>query len=199
MKTPDAVLIRAAELSERVYSETADYLCDLTMPGYVFLAVEGTKEKTDWITNIKFLFKDADRHRGFLSNAERTFTEFYCAGGSLPEDRLLVLTGHSLGGATATMLAEKLVDRFPDLTLVTFGSPRPGGRGFRSRMAHINHHRFVHGNDVVPKTPPYLAGYVHTTDETYLADAEDSFADGVSDHNIGDYKIALEKQCTSIE
>jgi hypothetical protein len=65
MKTPDAVLIRAAELSERVYSESADYLCDLTMPGYVFLAVEGTKEKTDWLTNIKFLFKDGDRHRGF--------------------------------------------------------------------------------------------------------------------------------------
>lgn len=196
MKTPDAVLIRAAELSERVYSESADYLCDLTMPGYVFLAVEGTKEKTDWLTNIKFLFKDGDRHRGFLSNAQRTFTDFYCTGGSLPEDRLLVLTGHSLGGATATMLAEMLVERFPDLTLVTFGSPRPGGRGFRARMASINHHRFVHGDDVVPKTPPFLSGYVHTHPVMELEDADDKLIDGVSDHNIGSYKEALKKKLT---
>jgi hypothetical protein len=66
-------------------------------------------------------------------------------------------------------------------------------------MTNINHHRFVHGNDVVPKTPPYLAGYVHTTDETYLADSDDSFADGVSDHNISDYKIALEKKVRHAE
>ena len=199
MKSLNPILIRAAELSEKVYSEDADYLCDLTMPGYVFLAVEGTKEKTDWLTNLKFLFKDKDRHRGFKSNAERTLTDFYCAGGTLPEDRILVLAGHSLGGATATMLAERLVERFPELLLVTFGSPRPGGRNFRERMSNVEHYRFVHGGDVVPKTPPFLSGYVHTTEEINLIDADDSFADGVSDHNIGDYTIALRKSCTSIE
>ena len=199
MDSLNPILIRAAELSEKVYSEDADYLCDLTMPGHVFLAVEGTKEKTDWITNLKFLFRDKDRHRGFKSNAERTLTDFYCAGGTLPEDRRLVLTGHSLGGATATMLAERLAERFPDLILITFGSPRPGGRKFRERMRHTNHYRFVHGDDVVPKTPPFLGGYVHTTEEINLLDVNDSFADGVTDHNIGDYKNALVKKCTNIE
>ena len=193
MESLNPILIRAAELSEKVYAEEKDYLCDLTVPGYVFLAIEGTKEKCDWITNIKFLLKNKDRHRGFKANAERTLTDFYCAGGTLPEDRLLVLTGHSLGGATATMLAECLVDRFPNLLLVTFGSPRPGGRKFRERMGSIKHYRFVHGDDVVPKTPPYLSGYVHTTEEINLLDSNDRFADGVSDHNIGDYKEALKK------
>jgi predicted lipase len=199
MKSLNPILIRAAELSEKVYSEEKDYLCDLTIPGYVFLAVEGTKEKTDWITNIKFLFKNKNRHRGFLSNAERTLTDFYCNGGTLPEDRILVLTGHSLGGATATMLAELLNNRFPGLFLVTFGSPRPGGRKFRDRMENIEHYRFVHGDDVVPKTPPLLNGYVHTTEEINLLDDDDRFADGVSDHNIGKYKEALKKKCTVIE
>ena len=194
METPKAVLIRAAELSEKVYAEPADYLCDLTMPGYVFLAVEGTKEKTDWLTNIKFLFKNKDRHRGFKSNAERTLTDFYCAGGTLPEDRVLVLCGHSLGGATATMLAERLRDRFSELILVTFGSPRPGGRRFRERMADVNHFRFVHGDDVVPKTPPFLSGYVHTHPVMELEDEHDKLIDGVSDHNIGSYKDALKKK-----
>ena len=194
MKTPKAVLIRAAELSEKVYAEPTDYLCDLTMPGFVFLAVEGTKEKTDWLTNIKFLFKNRDRHRGFKSNAERTLTDFYCAGGSLPEDRVLVLCGHSLGGATATMLAERLRERFPDLILVTFGSPRPGGRRFRKRMADVNHTRYVHGDDVVPKTPPFTFGYVHTHVAVELEDENDKIIDGVSDHNIGCYKEALKKK-----
>ena len=102
MKSLNPILIRAAELSEKVYSEEKDYLCDLTIPGYVFLAVEGTKEKTDWITNIKFLFKNKNRHRGFLSNAERTLTDFYC---------LFLKIVNSLGGATATMLAELLNKR----------------------------------------------------------------------------------------
>jgi predicted lipase len=199
MKSLNPILIRAAELSEKVYSEEKDYLCDLTIPGYVFLAVEGTKEKTDWITNIKFLFKNKNRHRGFLSNAERTLTDFYCNGGTLPEDRILVLAGHSLGGATATMLAELLNKRFPDLLLVTFGSPRPGGRKFRDRMKNIEHYRYVHGDDVVPKTPPYLSGYVHITEEINLTDKDDRFADGVSDHNIGKYKEALKKTCKDIE
>ena len=199
MKSLNPILIRAAELSEKVYSEEKDYLCDLTMPGYVFLAVEGTKEKTDWITNLKFLFKNKSRHRGFLSNAERTLTDFYCNGGTLPEDRILILTGHSLGGATATMLAELLNKRFPGLLLVTFGSPRPGGRKFRDRMKNIEHYRFVHGDDVVPKTPPHLSGYVHTTEEINLIDEDDSFADGVSDHNISEYKEALKKSFEVIE
>ena len=194
MTIPNEVLIRAAELSERVYAEEHDYLCDLSMPGFAFLAVEGTKEKTDWITNLKFLFKNKGRHRGFKSNAERTLTDFYCAGGSLPEDRKLVLTGHSLGGATATMLAERLRERFPGLYLVTFGSPRPGNRSFRTRMADVEHYRYVHGNDVVPRTPPWLNGYVHTHTEIYLEDEDDTFADGVNDHNIGDYKLALIKK-----
>lgn len=194
----DAILIRAAELSERVYAEKPDYLCDLTIPGYVFLAVEGTKEKTDWITNLKFLFKNKGRHRGFKSNAERTLTDFYSAGGNLPDDRILVLTGHSLGGATATMLAERLKQRFPELILVTFGSPRPGDRSFRKRMQEIPHYRYVHGDDIVPKSPLWITGYVHTHPEIYLEDANDTFADGVEDHNISDYKTALKKHLENV-
>ena len=194
MSKLDPILIRAAELSERVYAvEDHDYLYDDSIPGFIFLAVEGTKEKTDWITNLKFLFKNKGRHRGFKANAERTLTDFYCSGGNLPEDRVLVLTGHSLGGATATMLAERLRERFPELLLVTFGSPRPGNRDFRRRMADLPHYRYVHGDDVVPKSPPWINGYVHTHPEIYLEDADDTFADGVEDHNIGDYKTALIK------
>lgn len=192
------ILNRCAELSERVYSTDSDYLCDLTLPEYSILAIEGTKQKTDWITNIKFLFRNKGRHRGFLANAERVLTDFYSEGGDLPDDRRLVLTGHSLGGATATMLAERLEQRFPDPLLVTFGSPRPGGRAFRKRMQHIEHYRYVHGDDIVPKSPLWITGYVHTHPYIYLEDENDTFADGIEDHNIGDYKTALRKHLENV-
>ena len=50
----------------------------------------------------------------------------------------------------------------PDALIVTFGAPRPGGRKLRRRLAAREHYRYRHGDDVVPLTPPWLAGYVHT-------------------------------------
>ena len=53
--------------------------------------------------------------------------------------------------------------------------------------------RFVHGNDIVPNTPPYFAGYVHTHPKIQLKDIDDTRFDGVTDHNMGDYVTAAER------
>jgi len=53
--------------------------------------------------------------------------------------------------------------------------------------------RFVHGNDIVPNTPPWLVGYVHPHHKIQLEDIEETRLDGVTDHNIGDYVKAAEK------
>ena len=58
---------------------------------------------------------------------------------------------------------------------------------------HLTHYRFVHGDDVVPKTPPTLAGYIHTHDPIYLEDEDDKMFDGVEDHNIHYYVKAYKK------
>ena len=51
----------------------------------------------------------------------------------------------------------------------------------------------MHGNDIVPGTPPRLAGFVHTHPRIYLPDAVETRFDGVADHNIGDYYDAAVK------
>jgi len=51
----------------------------------------------------------------------------------------------------------------------------------------------VHGDDIVPGTPPWLAGYVHTHPVIKLKDEKDTRFDGVTDHNMGDYYDAAVK------
>ena len=51
----------------------------------------------------------------------------------------------------------------------------------------------MHGNDIVPGTPPWLAGFVHTHPRIYLPDAVETRFDGVADHNMGDYYDAAVK------
>jgi len=107
------------------------------------------------------------------------------------------VAGHSLGGATATLIADLLWQSGnKNISLVTAGSPRPGGRRLRQRVKDLEHIRFVHGNDIVPRTPPWLAGFVHTHPLIYLPDEVETRFDGVADHNMGDYYKAAEKMLT---
>ena len=187
-----ALLLKCAEMSRDVYSAEHDFLYDASAcDGYKILAIEGTQEKTDWITNIKFLFRRNDMHRGFKANAERTLTNMIANGLDMPHEKRLVITGHSLGGASATCLADILKERYPDLILVTFGSPRPGGKKLKERLSDLTHYRYVHGDDVVPRTPPSFAGFVHTAPEIHLEDEDDRLFDGVDDHMISHYASAL--------
>jgi hypothetical protein len=76
----------------------------------------------------------------------------------------LVLAGHSLGAALATLSATVLR---PEL-LVTLGSPRVGDADFVSALADINVMRLVDGCDVVTQLPPALSFYAHAGVVTYI-------------------------------
>jgi len=188
------VVLEALRCCRDVYPHSEDFLVSRKVAGHTILAVEGTKETTDWVTNLKFLIKRDDCHRGFRNNANRTLASLVIGYEALDPKRKLIITGHSLGGATATLIAEALWDSGnKNIGLVTAGSPRPGGRRLRRRIKDLEHFRFVHGDDIVAGTPPWLAGYVHTHPAIKLKDEKDTRFDGVADHNIGDYVTAAEK------
>jgi len=188
------VILEALRCCRDVYPNEKDFLVSRKCEGHTILAVEGTNETTDWITNLKFLIKRDDCHRGFKNNANRTLAELVVAYEGLDPKRTLVIAGHSLGGATATLIADLLWESGnKNIALVTAGSPRPGGRRLKRRMKGVEHYRFVHGNDIVPTTPPWLAGYVHTHPVIKLKDANDTRFDGVADHNMGEYYDAVVK------
>ena len=191
---PKEVILEALRCCRDVYPNEKDFLVSRKCEGHTILAVEGTNETTDWITNLKFLIKRDDCHRGFKNNANRTLAELVVAYEGLDPKRKLVIAGHSLGGATATLIADLLWESGnKNIALVTAGSPRPGGRRLRRRIKDLEHLRFVHGNDIVPGTPPWLAGFVHTDKRIHLPDEVDTRFDGVADHNMGDYVTAARK------
>lgn len=73
----------------------------------------------------------------------------------------VLVTGHSLGGAAATLCAADLGKRFGLSTLLyTFGEPRVGDADFASSLAShsLGSYRVVHASDCVPHLPPCCGG-----------------------------------------
>ena len=129
------VVLEALKCCRDVYPHSEDFLVSRKVAGHTILAVEGTKETTDWVTNLKFLIKRDDCHRGFRNNANRTLASLVIGYEALDPKRKLVIAGHSLGGATATLIAEALWEAGnTNIGLVTAGSPSPGGRRLRRRI-----------------------------------------------------------------
>ena len=101
--------------------------------------------KSDSVTGTKI-------HQGFKEEVDKIYG-LVEARVKLHEDRKIWVTGHSLGGAMATILAQRLefAGGYDVDTLYTYGSPRAGGPKFRAWCdKHLNHQRFVNNNDVVP-------------------------------------------------
>ncbi|UBF24869.1 lipase family protein [Kovacikia minuta CCNUW1] len=76
----------------------------------------------------------------------------------------VVATGHSLGGALATLCAVDVQYNFGKKASVeafTFGAPKVGNDGFRTSFNERvpNSYRFVHGMDIVPELPRWWQGY----------------------------------------
>ncbi len=63
------------------------------------------------------------------------------------------VTGHSLGGAMASLVAHRLwLEGFPIRAVYTYGSPRPGDRNFQAAY-RLPNYRFVNDNDLIPHLP----------------------------------------------
>jgi len=87
--------------------------------------------------------------------------------------RSVILTGHSLGAAIATLAASVLTPEW----LVTLGSPRVGDRNFLNTVKATNIRRIVDCCDVVTRVPPPIGGYDHLKTRTYITAAGQILAD----------------------
>jgi pimeloyl-ACP methyl ester carboxylesterase len=90
-------------------------------------------------------------HRGFAIAIAETWQEILnrVRLRRVHDAQRLWLTGHSLGGALATLAACRCADAGQTVAMVyTFGSPRVGDRVFAGSYA-LDHQRFENRNDVV--------------------------------------------------
>ncbi|MCE5289152.1 MAG: lipase family protein [Nocardiaceae bacterium] len=115
----------------------------------------------DLFTDSRFLKSDwtagGQVHNGFRASVDEIWPQVERAIEQASGDRLLY-TGHSLGGALATLAASL---RKPDL-LVTLASPRVGDQAFLQNLDERKHHRYVNCADLVPRVPTEAMGYRHT-------------------------------------
>ena len=79
-------------------------------------------------------------------------------------DCKLLITGHSLGAALATVLASI---KAPS-ALYTIGSPRVGDHDFVAALSGVKNFRYVDCCDVVTQLPPKLLGYAHLGSPLYI-------------------------------
>lgn len=86
----------------------------------------------------------------------------------------VVVTGHSLGGAVATLASISLLSQainIPLLTHYSFGSPRVGDSHFSTYVSRLFSTappiRMTHYRDPVPHTPFESFGFKHIAEEVY--------------------------------
>lgn len=142
----------------------------------LILAFRGTEPPNllNWATNLAFATVSADRyipggsgriHAGFAEafavvwpTVEARVRDFAANGGSS-----IWITGHSLGGALALLVAAAIGSNHSGdgasrlAGLYTCGQPRVGDKAFVDAAAARvggRYFRIVHGNDIVPHLPP---------------------------------------------
>ena len=104
----------------------------------------------------------------------------------------ILLTGHSLGAALATLTASYLAPTnllASDLHLYTFGSPRVGDNVFAKSMISVDHARYVDCCDLVTRIPPEEFGFVHVGSLRYI-DREGHVHRTISEDEISNDRIA---------
>lgn len=136
----------------------------------IFVVWRGSESPTDFLKDASVLkvkaFGNCKVHSGFYScltavqsrlgdHLREAIQEI---GGPYEVSRVYV-SGHSLGGALATLSAVLISNWYPSLSprlkVITAGSPRVGNRAFKTLFnKQVSEHiRVVHDNDIVTRVP----------------------------------------------
>jgi predicted lipase len=147
----------------------------------VIISIAGTESAHDVLADAEIEMREAricdikvKVHEGFLAECESVMDEvdeWFNKFGHSGETRKFLVTGHSLGGAVATLLSLRLFEYLGFAPkVITFGSPRVGDRSlrklFNARIA--DGLRFVHNHDIVPWMP--IWPYKHLGCELHIDD-----------------------------
>jgi hypothetical protein len=180
----------------------------------ILISVRGTEGliSRDMILNSKFakqtcpeaLANVGSAHYGFLQAFEYLWAvvEDYCKKhrkNSGDEAKRIFITGHSLGGAMATLLACAIYLRFKDnpVTLYTYASPRVGDIEFARHWNYlVPHLRHVYRNDIIPAVPPADLGYHHFghLQQMSIVKFESTTYPWIGDYGLHQVESAIERK-----
>lgn len=125
---------------------------------FTVLAFRGTQSMGNFLTDADTLFVSqfpypGRVHSGFSQAVEDVWPDVRRILGNPSRSKPIWVTGHSLGGAMATLASVRLASEgYTVRAIYTYGSPRVGDRQFRDSY-HLANYRFVNDNDLVPHLP----------------------------------------------
>lgn len=162
------------------YNELVIFGYDMTYNS-IFIGFRGSSNIQNWISDIKIILIHP-----YADNSIAVDKGFYDLYDILKPDvmsiisdmtrkygtKKLFITGHSLGGALATICTfDTMYNEFPyEISyLVTFGSPRVGNQYFSDyfNAYSIYSKRITHYYDIVPHVPEEFLGYKHVSNEIW--------------------------------
>jgi len=152
----------------------------------VLIAIRGTANIENAIRDLETIPEKTVEghwaHGGFTNSTKKLLA----AGilNHIAKDRRVVLTGHSLGGAIAVLLAEII-----GCELITFGCPRVYTKW--GTTPTLNHIRIIRDDDPVPMMPRIL--YKHDCEPVILCDGDRRLIE-VQDHYIDGYIACLNQR-----
>ena len=175
----------------------------------------------DWITDARLDMVDGPLggrvHAGFYGALSHVWQQIDDLVIDFTDRRPqhLWVTGHSLGGALATLATARWLEEGRDVQgLYTYGQPRAGDRNFVRQFNFAFKpytYRMVNHNDLVARLPPWTLGYRHSGTLKYfneLGQLRDQTnwwrnvrvglgnlvgwaSDGVNDHGLTEYRRLL--------
>ncbi|PWY73008.1 mono and diacylglycerol lipase [Aspergillus heteromorphus CBS 117.55] len=168
------------DFSNTTNTDTSGYLAiDVTHKAIV-LAFRGSYSVRNWLADATFIYTNpnlcsgCEAELGFWSswiNVRANITTALAETVTQYPDYSLVVVGHSLGAAVATLAAADLREQGYVATLYAFASPRVANPTLAKYITNQNkgaNFRFTHTTDPVPNLPLQLMGYAHVSPEYHI-------------------------------
>ena len=95
-----------AHMCKQIYTKKPDLLFN-KHKNILYISIEGSDTLVNWIDNVSIVMKRNDIHRGFTRYANYCLNKFniFDIFEDIDEYEKIILTGHSLGSASATLIA----------------------------------------------------------------------------------------------
>ncbi|RJE27479.1 Extracellular lipase [Aspergillus sclerotialis] len=176
------------------FGDVAGFLVEDSTNKLLIMAFRGSRSLSTWIANLDFATEDigsictgCEAHGGFWKSweavADSLVAQIKSAVDAHPQ-YTLVFTGHSFGGAMATLGATAMRNDGYKIELYTYGSPRLGNKALAEYVTSQGSlYRTTHTDDIVPKLPPIVIGFSHPSPEYWITSG-----DGV-DIDTSDIKV----------
>lgn len=177
------------------------------------LVFRGTQTQAEWLKNLNANQQQyinpageeiGEVHEGFFQLTNELTPSIAEAVEQLDPTIPFYITGHSLGGAVATLAALEIAQKVPQLKdqiqLYTYASPRV----YSPTLAEIhsqlipNSYRVANLGDTVPLVPPVTIGnsYIHIGQEWFFLA---QFGDVLLNHVVDTYITAMEQEAENIQ